>query len=70
MNDARSPRQYAAASAPDIVARLRHAIEANETARILVADNCGAAIHALTLHLEQIDEHLKRLIADIEGRAY
>jgi hypothetical protein len=55
MNDARKPRQYAAASAPDIVARLRHAIEANETARILVAANCGAAIHALTLHLEQID---------------
>ena len=63
-------RQYAAASAPDIVARLRHAIEANETARILVAGNCGAAIDALTLHLEQIDAHLKKLIDDIEGRAH
>jgi hypothetical protein len=68
MNE-KTPRQYAAASAPDIVARIRHAIEANETARIMVAENCGPAAPALTLHLNQIDEHLKQLIADIEGRA-
>jgi hypothetical protein len=68
MND-KSPRQYAAASAPDVVARLRHTIEANETARIVLNDSLGSLGKALDLHLSQIDEHLKQLIADIEGRS-
>jgi hypothetical protein len=69
MNDAKASRQYAAASAPDIVARLRHTIEANETARIVLTESLGSLGKALDLHLSQIDDHLKQLIADIEGRS-
>jgi hypothetical protein len=69
MNDSKSSRQYAAASAPDVVARLRHTIEANETARIVLSDSLGALGKSLDMHLGQIDEHLKQLIADIEGRS-
>ena len=62
-------RSYAPGSAPDVVARLKQAIEANDTTRVLLdqgATNIGAAIK---LHLDHQDEHLKRLIADLEGRA-
>lgn len=68
MNEAR-PRLYAAASAPDIVARLRHTIEAIETARIVLDNGVNPpARDALTLHLDQIEGELQGLIADIEGR--
>lgn len=60
------PRQYLSGSAPDVVARLRHALEATETARILMRDSVGA----LELHLDQLDAHLRRLVADIEGRSH
>jgi hypothetical protein len=60
------PRQYLPGSAPDIVARLRHALEATQTARILMREGIGA----LELHLDHLDAHLRRLIADIEGRPH
>jgi hypothetical protein len=69
MNDVQTPRKYARGSAPDVVARLRHAIEATETARLLLKQDPGAMSGALELHLDQLNEHLHRLIADIEGRA-
>ena len=56
---------YAPASAPDLVARLREAIEANETTRILM-EECASTVR---LHLEHADAHLHLLIADLEGRA-
>jgi hypothetical protein len=59
-------RQYLTGSAPDVVERLHHALEATESARILMK----SSIEALELHLDQLDEHLTRLIADIEGRAH
>jgi hypothetical protein len=66
MSNGKPPRQYLPGSAPDVVARLRHALEATETARILMREN----ISALELHLDQLDAHLRRLIADIEGRPH
>lgn len=66
MSDGKPPRPYLTGSAADIVARLRHALEATETARILMREGAGA----LELHLDHLDAHLRRLIADIEGRAY
>jgi hypothetical protein len=48
------------------VARLRHALEATETARVLMRESVGV----LELHLDQLDSHVRRLIADIEGRAH
>ena len=66
MQMATRPRQYLPGSAPDIVARLQHALEATETARVLIRED----IRALELHLDQLDAHLRRLIADIEGRAH
>jgi hypothetical protein len=66
MQMASKPRQYLTGSAPDVVARLRHALEATETARVLM----HSSIEALELHLDQLDAHLRRLIADIEGRTY
>ena len=59
-------RQYLPASSPDIVARLHHALEANESARVLM-NECVAS---LELHLEQLDQHVRQLIKDIEGRAH
>ena len=58
-------RSYAPGSAPDVVARLRQAIEANETTRMLLDQ--GAQTAAIKLHLEHQDDHLKRLIADLES---
>ena len=66
MQMASKPRQYLAGSAPDIVARLQHALEATETARVLM----HSSLEALDLHLDQLDAHLRRLIADIEGRTH
>lgn len=59
---------YACASAPDVAARLKHALEANETTRIVLTEGLAALAKALHLHLEQVDEHLKTLIDDLEGR--
>jgi hypothetical protein len=69
MNDLSRKKSYAPASAPDIVARLREAIEANQTTRVLL-DQGGASIpiDAIKLHLDHQDEHLRRMIADLEGR--
>ncbi len=61
-------RSYAAASAPDIVARLNQAIEANQTTRVLVDEGVRTLTEAIKLHLDQTDQHLRDLIADIEGR--
>jgi hypothetical protein len=66
MQMASKPRQYLAGSAPDIVARLQHALEATETARVLM----HSSLEALELHLDQLDAHLRRMIADIEGRTH
>ena len=66
MQMASKPRQYLTGSAPDVVARLRHALEATETARVLMRED----VSALELHLDHLDAHLRRLIADIEGRAH
>ena len=83
MQMASRPRQYLPGSAPDIVARLHHALEATETARILMRSGVEAldsteaarvvmhsSLEALELHLDQLDAHLRRLIADIEGRTH
>jgi hypothetical protein len=61
-------RSYAPASAPDIVARLRDALEASDTTRLLLAQG-EAAFDAIRLHLDHNDEHLRQIIADLEGRA-
>lgn len=60
---------YALASAPDLVTRLREAIDANETTRLLLDQGLAALSDAIKLHLSHKDAHLKRLIADLEGRA-
>jgi hypothetical protein len=65
MSENRRTNIYAPASAPDLVARLREAIEANETTRVLM-EECAAT---LRLHLQHADAHLHLLIADLEGRA-
>jgi hypothetical protein len=62
-------RSYAPGSAPDVVARLKQAIEANETTRVLLDQGVENIAAAIKLHLDHQDEHLKRLIADLEGRA-
>ena len=62
-------RSYAPASSPDIVARLRDAIEANETTRVLLDHGLAAFADAIRLHLDHNDAHLRQMIADIEGRA-
>ena len=59
---------FAPGSGPDIAARLRHAVEANETTRILLTDSLSSLAKVIDLHLEHIDAHLERLIADLEGR--
>jgi hypothetical protein len=61
-------RSYALGSAPDVVARLRQLIEANETTRVVLDEGLQSLANAIKLHIEHKDEHLKRLIADIEGR--
>jgi hypothetical protein len=60
-------RSYAPASAPDIVARLRNVIDANETTRLLLAQG-EAAFEAIRLHLDHNDDFIRQLIADLEGR--
>jgi hypothetical protein len=55
-------------SAPDVVARLREALEANDTTRALVDQSLTAFGEAIRLHLDHQDAHLRRLIADLEGR--
>lgn len=62
-------RSYAPGSAPDVVARLKQAIEANETTRVLLDQDARGIAAAIRLHLDHQDEHLKRLIADLERRA-
>lgn len=69
MSEAKQPRLYAAASAPDICARLRHTIEAIETARIVIDQTISANGGPLRIHLDQIEDELQQLIADMEGRA-
>ena len=59
---------YARASGPDIAARIRHAVEANESTRILVSDGLTTLAQALDHHLALIDADLKALLADLEGR--
>jgi hypothetical protein len=69
MNQTSRNKPYAIASAPDVVARLREAIESNNTTRLLL-DQCLATFaEAIRLHLDHQDAHLKDLIADLEGRA-
>lgn len=59
---------FIAGSAPDVVMRLRETIEANETTRALVDQSLSAFSDAIKLHLDHQDAHLRRLIADLEGR--
>ncbi len=60
-------RSYAPASAPDIVARLRDMLDANETTRLLLSQGADAA-SAISAHLDHFDDHIRQLIADLEGR--
>jgi hypothetical protein len=69
MNELSRTKSYATASAPDIVARLREAIEANVTTRVLLDQSLSTLADAIKLHLDHQDEHLRQLIADLEGRA-
>lgn len=62
-------KSYAPGSAPDIVARLREAIEANITTRVLLDQSLTSLADAIKLHLDHQDAHLHALIADLEGRA-
>jgi len=68
MNNKFAP-DFAPGSRPDITTRVRHAMEANETTRIVLSDGLAALAKALDLHLSQIDTHLSRLIADLEARS-
>ena len=68
MNELSRNKLYAPASAPDIVARLREAIEANITTRVLLDQSLSSLADAIKLHLDHQDEHLRALIADLEGR--
>jgi hypothetical protein len=68
MNDLSRTKPYAPASAPDIVARLREAIEANHTTRLLLDQSHPAPFDAIKLHLDHQDAHLRQMIADLEGR--
>lgn len=61
-------RSYAPASAPDIVARLRDLLDANDTTRVLLAQG-EAAFDAIRLHLDHNDEFIRQIIAALEGRA-
>jgi hypothetical protein len=60
---------YMAGSPPDVAARLREALEANDTTRALVEQSVKSFADAINLHLDHQDAHLRRLIADLEGRA-
>lgn len=62
-------KPYAPGSAPDIAARLREAIEANQTTRVLLDQSTSTLADAIKLHLDHQDAHLRQLIADLEGRA-
>ncbi len=62
-------KSYAPGSAPDIVARIREAIEANITTRVLLDQSLTSIADAIKLHLDHQDAHLRALIADLEGRA-
>lgn len=68
MNELSRNKLYAPASAPDIVARLREAIEANITTRVLLDQSLSSLADAIKLHLDHQDAHLRALIADLEGR--
>jgi hypothetical protein len=69
MNEpSRTAKTYAPASGPDVAARLRHAMEANMTTRMVLAEGV-AMLSAINLHLDQLDAHLQQLIDDLEGRA-
>jgi len=61
-------RSYAPASAPDIVARLRDMLDANDTTRVLLAQG-APAFDAIKTHLDNTDAFIRQLIADLEGRA-
>lgn len=69
MNELSRNKSYAPASAPDIVARLREAIEANVTTRVLLDQSLSTLADAIKLHIDHQDAHLRQLIADLEGRA-
>ena len=69
MNEPSRNRSYAIASAPDVVARLREAIETNYTTRLLLEQSLATIADAIKLHLDHQDTHLNNLIADLEGRA-
>ena len=68
MDQKKLSRDFACGSAPDIAMRIRHALEANETTRLVVSEGLASLAKALDLHLSHIDAHLQRLINDIEAR--
>jgi hypothetical protein len=53
-------------SSAEIVARLHHAIGANETTRILLQETLSELQESIGVHLNEIDAHLRRLAADLE----
>lgn len=60
--------RYAVGSGPDIVVRLRQALEANETTRVLLNEAPANIADAISLHLDHQDAHLRQIIADLEAR--
>jgi hypothetical protein len=68
MNNLSRNKPYAPASAPDMVVRLREAIEANHTTRLLLEQSVATLVEAIKLHLDHQDAHLRAIIADLEGR--
>ena len=64
----RPAQNFATGSGPDIAQRIRHAIEANETTRIVLNESLATLGAAIELHLSQIDDHLQKIIASLEGR--
>jgi hypothetical protein len=68
MKDTQDPGVPHADSTAELIARLHHAIGANETTRILLQETLSELQDSIGLHLSEIDAHLRRLAADLEGR--
>lgn len=53
-------------STAELIARVHHAIGANETTRILLQESLSELQESIGLHLSEIDAHLRRLASDLE----
>lgn len=52
----------------EVLEELQHVIEANETTRILVQESCQALTEAVEMHLREINDHVRRLAAELKRR--